>query len=122
MLGTAAAADNTGSGVQLSCSCSQQLVQIRHITAAVRAVPRQVVVCNAPTCVRVLLLQALQVMRQQGKRLLFVTNNSSKSRAQYVKKFESLGMQVDSSEVSSGITGCRLYSRCWSWSQQPCPC
>jgi ribonucleotide monophosphatase NagD (HAD superfamily) len=48
-------------------------------------------------------MQALQVMRQQGKRLLFVTNNSSKSRAQYVKKFQSLGMQVDSSEVSSSI-------------------
>jgi hypothetical protein len=40
-------------------------------------------------------------MRQQGKRLLFVTNNSSKSRAQYVKKFQSLGMQVNGSEVRS---------------------
>jgi ribonucleotide monophosphatase NagD (HAD superfamily) len=59
---------------------------------------------------RNLVLQALQVMRQQGKRLLFVTNNSSKSRAQYVKKFESLGMQVDSSEVSSSVPGCSRYS------------
>ncbi|WIA32649.1 hypothetical protein OEZ86_003450 [Tetradesmus obliquus] len=56
-------------------------------------------------------VEALHVMRQQGKRLLFVTNNSSKSRAQYVKKFQSLGMQVDSSEiVSSSYTAAAYLS------------
>lgn len=35
----------------------------------------------------------------QGKRLVFVTNNSTKSRKQYGKKFETLGLSV--SEVSS---------------------
>jgi len=30
----------------------------------------------------------------QGKRLVFVTNNSTKSRKQYGKKFESLGLSV----------------------------
>lgn len=35
----------------------------------------------------------------QGKRLVFVTNNSTKSRKQYGKKFETLGLDV--SEVSS---------------------
>jgi hypothetical protein len=34
----------------------------------------------------------------QGKRLVFVTNNSTKSRKQYGKKFETLGLDV--SEVS----------------------
>jgi hypothetical protein len=31
----------------------------------------------------------------QGKRLVFVTNNSTKSRKQYGKKFETLGLSVD---------------------------
>jgi phosphoglycolate phosphatase len=31
----------------------------------------------------------------QGKRLVFVTNNSTKSRKQYGKKFETLGMSID---------------------------
>lgn len=30
----------------------------------------------------------------QGKRLVFVTNNSTKSRKQYGKKFETLGLTV----------------------------
>ena len=30
----------------------------------------------------------------QGKRLVFVTNNSTKSRKQYGKKFETLGLNV----------------------------
>lgn len=34
----------------------------------------------------------------QGKRLVFVTNNSTKSRKQYGKKFETLGLNVN--EVS----------------------
>lgn len=33
-------------------------------------------------------------MGLQGKRLVFVTNNSTKSRKQYGKKFESLGLDV----------------------------
>jgi phosphoglycolate phosphatase len=31
----------------------------------------------------------------QGKRLVFVTNNSTKSRKQYGKKFETLGLNVN---------------------------
>lgn len=31
-------------------------------------------------------------LRQMGKRILFVTNNSSKSRREYVKKFAALGI------------------------------
>jgi hypothetical protein len=37
----------------------------------------------------------------QGKRLVFVTNNSTKSRKQYGKKFETLGLTVN--EVPFGV-------------------
>jgi ribonucleotide monophosphatase NagD (HAD superfamily) len=43
--------------------------------------------------------QALQTFRAQGKRLLFVTNNASKSRVTYVEKFRSLGLDVKPTEV-----------------------
>eukprot|EP00775_Hariotina_reticulata_P009141 gene9141-9309_t len=46
-------------------------------------------------------VEALQVMRDAGKRLFFVTNNSSKSRAQYLSKFNSLGIDADCSEIVS---------------------
>lgn len=46
------------------------------------------------------LLQALAALRAQGKRLLFVTNNSSKSRQQYVSKFSALGIEAHPQEVS----------------------
>jgi hypothetical protein len=41
----------------------------------------------------------LEFLFLQGKRLVFVTNNSTKSRKQYGKKFETLGLNVG--EVSS---------------------
>jgi ribonucleotide monophosphatase NagD (HAD superfamily) len=34
-----------------------------------------------------------------GKQLLFVTNNASKSRAGYVGKFKSFGLDVEPAEV-----------------------
>ena len=46
-------------------------------------------------------MQALAALRQQGRRLLFVTNNSSKSRQQYVKKFASLGFEAHPDEVGA---------------------
>lgn len=50
--------------------------------------------------------QALKEFRRQGKRLLFVTNNSSKSRAGYVAKFSSLGLEVAAEEVGlQGLVG-----------------
>ena len=38
----------------------------------------------------------------QGKRLFFVTNNSTKSRAGYVKKFTSLGLNVKPVSMTHG--------------------
>lgn len=49
--------------------------------------------------------EALLTLRQRGKRLLFVTNNSSKSREQYVAKFDTLGISVEPREVSHRRTG-----------------
>lgn len=45
-------------------------------------------------------MQALHAFRAAGKRLLFVTNNSSKSRQEYRQKFQSLGIDVAAQEVS----------------------
>ena len=43
--------------------------------------------------------QALKVIRSLEKRVLFLTNNASKSRAQYKAKFDSLGIPVAPEEV-----------------------
>lgn len=43
--------------------------------------------------------RTLALLRAQGKRLFFVTNNSSKSRAEYVAKFTKLNIPVDISEI-----------------------
>jgi phosphoglycolate phosphatase len=43
--------------------------------------------------------EALAQLRKQGKRVFFVTNNSTKSRAQYVKKFHKLGIQASEEEI-----------------------
>ncbi|KAI9190431.1 hypothetical protein H9P43_001865 [Blastocladiella emersonii ATCC 22665] len=46
--------------------------------------------------------EALARLRALGKRLLFVTNNSSKSRAAYVKKFAQLGLHGSCEEEIFG--------------------
>jgi ribonucleotide monophosphatase NagD (HAD superfamily) len=53
------------------------------------------------------------MLKSMGKRLIFVTNNSTKSRAGYLKKFHSLGLtQVtavsDSLSLSLVRLSCRL--------------
>lgn len=35
------------------------------------------------------------MLRDSGKRLVFVTNNSTKSRAEYKKKFDGLGIPCE---------------------------
>lgn len=50
-------------------------------------------------------VDALHVMRASCKRLLFCTNNSSKSRQQYVSKFASLGINVAAEEVCETAAG-----------------
>ncbi|XP_047048943.1 phosphoglycolate phosphatase 2-like [Lolium rigidum] len=43
--------------------------------------------------------ETLELLRKMGKKLVFVTNNSRKSRRQYSKKFKSLGLDVTEEEI-----------------------
>ncbi|KAG8056318.1 hypothetical protein GUJ93_ZPchr0002g23455 [Zizania palustris] len=43
--------------------------------------------------------ETLDLLRKMGKKLVFVTNNSRKSRRQYSKKFRALGLEVMEEEI-----------------------
>ncbi|CAL8999960.1 unnamed protein product, partial [Prunus brigantina] len=43
------------------------------------------------------------------KRLVFVTNNSTKSRKQYGKKFETLGLNVNEEEIFASYFAAAAY-------------
>ncbi|XP_057818268.2 phosphoglycolate phosphatase 1A, chloroplastic isoform X1 [Cryptomeria japonica] len=43
--------------------------------------------------------ETLDMLRSRGKSLVFMTNNSTKSRKQYRKKFEALGLTVQEEEI-----------------------
>ncbi len=51
----------------------------------------------------------LNELRKQGKKLLFFTNNSSKSRVGYKQKFDSLGFSVQLKEILSSSFAAALY-------------
>lgn len=51
----------------------------------------------------------MEVIRNLGKRVIFLTNNASKSRIQYKQKFDSLGIRVELEEV--WLLCCTLNSR-----------
>uniref|UniRef100_A0A7C9CCG6 phosphoglycolate phosphatase n=1 Tax=Opuntia streptacantha TaxID=393608 RepID=A0A7C9CCG6_OPUST len=51
----------------------------------------------------------LDMLRSKGKRLVFVTNNSTKSRKQYGKKFESLGLNVSEEEIFASSFAAAAY-------------
>ncbi|KAK2573667.1 Glycerol-3-phosphate phosphatase [Acropora cervicornis] len=44
-------------------------------------------------------VEVLHELRKLGKRVFFVTNNSSKSREDYAKKFENFGIKVSKDEI-----------------------
>lgn len=52
---------------------------------------------------------ALAYLRSQGKKVLFVTNNASVSRAQYLKKFAKLGIEVHEDEMISSAYAAAVY-------------
>jgi 4-nitrophenyl phosphatase len=52
---------------------------------------------------------AIQLLRSRGKRLLFVTNNSTQSRASYKKKFERLGLSVKEEEIFGSAYAAAIY-------------
>ncbi|GAB4855895.1 Phosphoglycolate phosphatase 1A, chloroplastic, partial [Ancistrocladus abbreviatus] len=53
--------------------------------------------------------ETLDMLRTKGKRLVFVTNNSTKSRKQYGKKFESLGLNVNEEEIFASSFAAAAY-------------
>ncbi|XP_048436594.1 phosphoglycolate phosphatase 1A, chloroplastic-like isoform X2 [Pyrus x bretschneideri] len=53
--------------------------------------------------------QTLDMLRSKGKRLVFVTNNSTKSRKQYGKKFETLGLNVNEEEIFASSFAAAAY-------------
>ncbi|KAG1674279.1 hypothetical protein FOA52_013468 [Chlamydomonas sp. UWO 241] len=53
--------------------------------------------------------ETLEMLRKLGKKLFFVTNNSTKSRAGYLKKFTSLGLNISAEEVYSSSYAAAAY-------------
>ncbi|KAJ0989709.1 hypothetical protein J5N97_008065 [Dioscorea zingiberensis] len=53
--------------------------------------------------------EVLQTLRSLGKKLVFVTNNASKSRKQYVKKFLALGLDVCEDEIISSSFSAAMF-------------
>eukprot|EP00850_Spirogloea_muscicola_P020266 SM000211S06636 [mRNA] locus=s211:138809:142350:+ [translate_table: standard] len=53
--------------------------------------------------------ETLDFLRSQGKRLIFVTNNSTKSREQYGKKFKTLGLNVTKEEIFASSFAAAAY-------------
>jgi phosphoglycolate phosphatase len=53
--------------------------------------------------------ETLDYLRSIGKRCFFVTNNSTKSRAGYVKKFTSLGLKISPEEIFSSSFAAAAY-------------
>jgi len=53
--------------------------------------------------------ETLDMLRSLGKQLVFVTNNSTKSRAGYLKKFTSLGLNVNAEEIYSSSYAAAAY-------------
>lgn len=53
--------------------------------------------------------ETLDLLRSKGKKLVFVTNNSSKSRRQYAEKFNSLGIAVSEDEIFSSSFAAAMF-------------
>lgn len=53
--------------------------------------------------------ETLAKLRALGKKMFFVTNNSTKSRAGYKKKFDSLGLNVPAEEIFSSSFAAAAY-------------
>jgi len=53
--------------------------------------------------------ETLQKLRDAGKKMFFVTNNSTKSRAGYKKKFDSLGLDIPPEEIFSSSFAAAAY-------------
>ncbi|MFQ5998011.1 MAG: HAD-IIA family hydrolase [Candidatus Bathyarchaeia archaeon] len=54
-------------------------------------------------------LEAVRKLRTRGKKLLFLTNNATKTPAQYVKKLRSMGVTVHLEEILTSATATAQY-------------
>ncbi|KAG0202251.1 hypothetical protein BGX33_009807 [Mortierella sp. NVP41] len=57
------------------------------------------------------ILDTVNFLRKNGKKLVFVTNNSTLSRKNYVKKFEKLGIQASEKDIFSSAFATAVYLR-----------
>ncbi|KAF9608972.1 hypothetical protein IFM89_012149 [Coptis chinensis] len=53
--------------------------------------------------------ETLEMLRSKGKKIVFVTNNSRKSRKQYANKFLQLGLTVSGEEIFSSSFAAAMY-------------
>ncbi|KAK3074013.1 p-nitrophenyl phosphatase [Teratosphaeriaceae sp. CCFEE 6253] len=53
--------------------------------------------------------ETIQMLRDRGKQLVFVTNNSTKSRADYKKKFDAMGIAANEEEVFGSSYSAAVY-------------
>ncbi|RKP24001.1 HAD-like domain-containing protein [Syncephalis pseudoplumigaleata] len=53
--------------------------------------------------------KTLELLRRKGKRILFVTNNSTQSRQAYTKKFEKLGLSASENEIFGSSYAAAVY-------------
>ncbi|KAL2865793.1 4-nitrophenylphosphatase [Aspergillus lucknowensis] len=54
-------------------------------------------------------VETLDLLRSKGKQVVFVTNNSTKSRADYKKKLETLGIPATTEEIFSSSYSASIY-------------
>lgn len=55
------------------------------------------------------IVDTLEMIRSKGKRVVFVTNNSTKSRADYKKKLESMGIPANVDEIFASAYSSAIY-------------
>ncbi|GAA5804362.1 HAD-like domain-containing protein [Helicostylum pulchrum] len=53
--------------------------------------------------------ESMTLLREKGKRVFFVTNNSTKSRSSFLKKFEGFGIKAELKEVFSSAFATAAY-------------
>ncbi|KAI9006238.1 HAD-like domain-containing protein [Phycomyces nitens] len=55
------------------------------------------------------IIEAMQFLRKEGKKVFFVTNNSTKSRAAFLQKFKKLGIEANLDEIFSSAVATAAY-------------
>ncbi|KAG0054541.1 hypothetical protein BGZ83_011041 [Gryganskiella cystojenkinii] len=57
------------------------------------------------------ILETVHFLRKNGKKLVFVTNNSTLSRTNYVQKFQKLGIEAEEKDIFSSAFATAVYLR-----------